>query len=258
MASLRTVPFLPILTFHSLDDQRSVISFSPGLFRRGMARLHEKGYRTLGLLEGVLALRAHGAVPEHSIVITFDDGYRSVYSDAFPILREFEMCATVFVTVGETTNPRGADRLPPLCDRPMLSWGEMREMQKCGFTFGSHTLTHPDLTQLSEDCLRLEICRSKTILEQGLDSAVTFFAYPYGRYDSRSYALVQRYFACACSDKLGLACANSDALALERVEAYYLRTERLFDLMLSAHFSWYIAARNIPRRIRRAVRFTRR
>lgn len=135
----------------------------------------------------------------------------------------------------------------------MLSWHEIREMDRGGITFGVHTLTHPDLTRLPFSRIEAEVCESKAIIEDALSAPVTCFAYPYGRYDDRSYKLVQRHFTCACSDTLGLITAGSDLYALERVDAYYLRTDRLFGMMLTGLFSWYIRACNIPRSIRRAI-----
>lgn len=90
---------LPILTFHALDEGPSVISFSPRLFRRGMARLHDSGYRTLSLLEAVDRLRRGAPFPNRPFVITFDDGYQSVYAEAFPVLQRYGMSATVFLSV---------------------------------------------------------------------------------------------------------------------------------------------------------------
>lgn len=246
---------LPILTFHSLDDQGSVISFSPDAFRRGMGRLHENGYRALSLTDAVMTLRHNRSVPDRSFVITFDDGYQSVYTEAFPVLREYGMSATAFLTVGKSVTAKSTTRMPSLSGRSMLSWGEVREMANYGFAFGAHTLTHPDLTRLPGEKLQAEICRSKTIIEEQLHSPVTCFAYPYGRYNGRSRDVVRQHFVCACSDKLGLMTSDSDPFALERVDAYYLRTDRLFDVMLTRRFPWYIVARSIPRRIRRAVRF---
>jgi peptidoglycan/xylan/chitin deacetylase (PgdA/CDA1 family) len=153
----------------------------------------------------------------------------------------------------------------------MLAWREMREMQHSGINFGAHTLTHPDLTRLPFDRVQAEVCDSKAIIEDALGAPVACFAYPYGRYDHRSREIAWQHFACACSDKLGLVAAGSDPYALERVDAYYLRTDRLFDpyalervdayylrtdrlfdVILTGLFPWYIRARSIPRRIRRA------
>lgn len=245
---------LPILTFHALDDWSAIISLAPRVFRSGMARLHESGYRTLNLVEAVDGLRQGKPFPARAFVITFDDGYQSVYREAFPVLQRYGMSATVFLTVGEKPLTEATGQLPSLNGRSMLSWTEIREMQRWGVVFGAHTLTHPDLTQLPLDQIAAEVCGSKKIIEDTLGISVSCFAYPYGRYDRRSRAIARQHFACACSDKLGLITAGSDPYALERVETYYLRTDKLFEVMTTRLFPWYIGARKIPRTLRRAAR----
>lgn len=245
--------YLSVLTFHSLDDGTSVISFSPRVFRRGMAGLHENCYQTLSLVEAVDYLRRGAPFPNRSFVITFDDGCQTVYDEAFPVLQRYGMSATVFLTVGEKGTARPAGRLPSLNDRSMLTWRQIREMQRWGIAFGAHTLTHPDLTRSPVDRIEAEVRDSKAIIEDALGVRVDCFAYPYGRYDYRSRDIVRQHFACACSDELGLITTRSDPYGLERVDAYYLRTDRSFDLMLTRLFPWYIRGRSIPRSIRRAA-----
>jgi hypothetical protein len=135
----------------------------------------------------------------------------------------------------------------------MLSWGEIREMQRWGVGFGAHTLTHPDLTRLPIDRIKAEVYASKAMIEDTLSAPVPCFAYPYGRYDDRSRNVVREHFACACSDKLGLVTTGSDLHALERVDAYYLRTDRLFAVMRTKLFPRYIQARTFFRWLRRAI-----
>ena len=243
---------LPVLIFHAFDDRRSVISFSPRLFQRGMARLYEVGYRTVSLLEAVDYLRRREPFPGRSFVITFDDGYQSVYEGAFPVLQRYGMSATAFLTVGERGIAQSTGRLPSLKGRSMLTWRQIREMQRCGIAIGAHTLTHQDLTRLPFDRVEAEVCNSKAIIEDALGAPVACFAYPHGRYDYRSREIVRQHFTCACSDKLSLITPNSDPYALERVDTYYLRTGRLFDVMSTRLFPWYIRGRSIARRIRRA------
>lgn len=244
---------LPILTFHAIDHERSVVSFSPRVFRRGIAKLHEHGYRALSLIEAVDSLASGQALPGRTFVITFDDGYRSVYEEALPVLRDFGMSATIFLTVGETRAAASDGRLPSFGGRSMLSWREIREMARMGMSFGAHTLTHPDLTLLPLERIKVEIGASKSIIEDALGAPIACFAYPYGRYDQRSREIARKHFALACSDSLGLTTKDSDRYALERIDAYYLRTDRLFDVMLSKAFPWYITMRDIPRRIRRVI-----
>jgi peptidoglycan/xylan/chitin deacetylase (PgdA/CDA1 family) len=240
----------PILTFHAVDDRPSVISFPPALFARGMALLHDKGYRTLSLTELSDSLRGQIPPPERSVVITFDDGYRSVYEHAFPVLQRYGMTGTVFLATGNGKTRR----LPSMEGRSMLSWHEIKDMHRNGITFGGHTLTHPDLTHLRSGLLENEVVGGKQIIEEALGTPVQTFAYPFGLYNDCCRALVSRHFVCACSDQLGLVHANTDIYAMERVDAYYLRTEKLLRLISSALLPLYVKARSVPRRIRRAVR----
>lgn len=249
-------PFVTILTFHSLDEQSSVISFPPQLFRRGLAKLHENGYRTMSLLDAVDCLGAKKTFPDQSFVITFDDGYQSVYEQAFPALQQHGMSATVFLTVGEEGVTDPAHRLPPLNGRSMLSWNEIKEMKQWGIGFGAHTLTHPDLTRLRLERVEAEIRNSKAIIEDALGIPVVSFAYPYGRYNRRILRMAQQSFTCACTDKLGFMSVASDPYALERVDAYYLRTNKLFDLIFTRAFPQYIQVRGFFRRIRRGIRLS--
>lgn len=248
MASL-----LPILTFHALENRSSVISFSPQVFRHGMAKLHEDGYRTISLLDALNCLQMKIPFPERSLVITFDDGYQTIYEVAFPTMQDFGISATIFLTVGRGKTGSSGERFPSIEGRSMLNWDEVKEMKRWGIDFGAHTMTHPDLTRLPLDRVQNEVVESKTVLEDALGAPISCFAYPYGRFNHRIRELVQQHFVCACSDKLGLIRATSKLHALERVDAYYHRTDKLFDLITTGLFPWYIRARNIPRSVRHAL-----
>jgi peptidoglycan/xylan/chitin deacetylase (PgdA/CDA1 family) len=245
--------WLPILTFHRIDDHRSVTSVRPEVFRRGMAALFESGYQTLNFLEVVDYLRRAAPFPDRSLAITFDDGFLSVYEEAFPVLLDYGMSATVFLAVGQVASMKPADRLSSCESRLIMSWSEIQEMHQRGITFGAHTLTHPDLTRLSAEAIETEVCVSKAVIEDTLGAPVACFAYPYGRFDYRTREIVRKHFACACSDKLALVTTGSDLYGLERVDAYYLRTHRLFSTILSELFPWYVRTRSILRQVRCCV-----
>lgn len=244
---------LPVLTFHAIEQNSSVISFSPSVFKHGVAKLHDAGYRTLTLPEIADRVLRGQPFPDHSFAITFDDGYASVYSEAFPILQRFGMSATIFLTVGEPQPVLPGTRLPSLSGRSMLSWGEIREMQNGGMNFGAHTLTHPNLTRLPRDRVNSEISGSKAIIEEVLGVPVRSFAYPFGYYDADSLQLARQHFSCACSAKLGFVTPRSNLYALERLDAYYIRSDLLFGLTLNRFFGPYIWARSLLRRARHTV-----
>ncbi len=246
--------WLPILTFHSLDDEGSVLSYPPRLFEQGLAMLAARGFGTMPLHEVAARVREGAPLPARTVVLTFDDGYRSVYERAFPALRRHGMSATVFLTVGGGGAASGRGRLPPYGGRPMLDWGEIREMAHWGIEFGAHTLTHPDLRGLPAERVQEEIVGSKAIVEDALGRPARCFAYPFGRHDRRSRRVARRHFDCACSDDLGVLTAKSDLHALPRVEMYYFRGRRTLGLLTGGLLPWYLRARDVPRRPRRALR----
>lgn len=246
---------LPVLTFHAIDDRKSVISYSPEVFSGFMAKLNESGYSTLTLQEAAGCVRKGGPFPDRSFVITFDDGYRSVYEEAFPVLQRYGMTATVYITVGDKGAASQKSRLPSMQGRSMLSWQEIREMQRCGIVFDAHTLTHPDLTRMSYKDAEDEICRSKMIIEDVLGSEVFSFAYPFGYYDLQSIEIAKKHFACAVTDRMGLVTGRSDPYLLERVDAYYFRTGRSSDIVFKKAFPWYIKFLYGKRWVRRKILF---
>jgi peptidoglycan/xylan/chitin deacetylase (PgdA/CDA1 family) len=186
---------LPILIFHSLDDRGSVISFPPQGFRHNMAKLHQSGYRTLSLLDAAERVRRGQPFPIRSFVLTFDDGYQTVYHEAFPVLQRHGMTATVFITTGRSKPSRPTERLPSCEGRTMLSWREIGELQCAGIEIGAHTCTHPDLTRLTAKEIQTEIATSKDIIESILGARVSSFAYPYGRFDPCSRDMAEQHFS---------------------------------------------------------------
>lgn len=238
-----------------MTDEPAVDAFSPRLFARGMAVLRDQGYRTvdLGDLAKSMRMGTPVPVPDRSFVLTFDDGYQSIHEHLGPLLESFGWIATVFLTVGESLSGGPDTRLPRLFGRSMLSWAEIADLRHAGVTFGAHSLTHPDLTYLSTSRVEIEMERSKTMIEERLDTRVTSFAYPFGRYDRATLVIARRHFDCACSDRLGLVHRDSELYALERLDAHYLRAERLFESIASKWFPLYVRARAAPRRLRRRL-----
>lgn len=252
-ANLALNNFLPILLFHALDNSPSNIAFSPKTFEKAMSILYLAGYQTLDLSILPNYLQENKIFPKNSFAITFDDGYKSVYEQAFPVLQKYNFTATIFITVGKTKPLIAFERLPSMQGRTMLSWQEIKLMQAANISIGSHTLTHTNLTKLSTAEQIAEIYQSKIIIEDILGTEVSNFAYPYGIYDKTSLELVQEHYSCACSTKLGLVNSTSQLYLLERVETYYLRQENLFNLMMTKGLlPLYLQLRNIPRKIRQA------
>jgi peptidoglycan/xylan/chitin deacetylase (PgdA/CDA1 family) len=171
---------VPILMYHSISDNLFgkshpyyQINTSAQVFAQQMRWMRANGYRTLDLTQMWTAMQA-GDDLSKTVVITFDDGYRDFYSDAFDALRQCGFTATIFLAT---------DRIKDFPVRiegvDYLTWSEVRELHAGGTRFGSHTVTHPDLRSLGPDQIEYEVGCSKETIEQKLGSAVESFSYPF-------------------------------------------------------------------------------
>lgn len=245
---------IPILTYHSIDESRSIISTAPDVFRRQMKSLSDNGLRGISLETMLRSATSSNAFPESSVVLTFDDGFRNFYTTAFPVLQEYGFKATVFLVTDHCGKRNDWLGNPPgLATERLMSWAEVREVKSSGIEFGSHTRTHPDLTRLSETRVKREIVESKDAIENAIGGPVTTFAYPYGKFDECVRKLVAQNFDAACSTNLGIANAESDRFELERLDAYYLSRPRVFDSLSTQSFDRYMKFRQALRAVKARV-----
>jgi peptidoglycan/xylan/chitin deacetylase (PgdA/CDA1 family) len=189
---------VPILAYHWIDAKTGLPwDESAGMFRAHMDELQRLGYTTITLRELADHLDGRRSLPARPVVITFDDGAASVYTDAFPALRERGMRAELFVIASvigadaahrQTWNP-GVGAV----DIPMLVWPEVAEMAASGtFSVGSHSMTHPSLAMISGDQVRWEVEQSRQNIEQALGIPVPFFAYPKNSFSAEVISAVHR------------------------------------------------------------------
>jgi peptidoglycan/xylan/chitin deacetylase (PgdA/CDA1 family) len=248
---------IPILAYHSIDQSRSVISTAPEEFRRQMEYLKTGSYQTTSLKEVVACIREQRPFPAKTVAITFDDGYKNIYSEAFPVLREFGFQATVFLVTGYfgmnnqwNAQPAGIPKLD------LLNEDEIMEMSAHGIDFGSHTESHPDLTKLSATEVIEEIRKSKTKLQELLGKPPLFFAYPYGKQNEECNSSVSREFLGACSTLLDFVTLRTDVYSLPRIDMYYLSGNQLIQWLDTSFFSCYIKCRNVLRVMKRKMGFS--
>jgi peptidoglycan/xylan/chitin deacetylase (PgdA/CDA1 family) len=242
---------LPILTFHAIDDINSLLSYSPWHFEQLLNTMCASGWRCMALSEVVASIRQAIPLPARSFAITFDDGYRSVYTHALPVLRSLKLPATLFAISGLPDH--SSERLPTLNNREMLNWSELKELGQAGVTIGAHTQTHAELPALSDAEIERELHGSKKILEDKLGVEVTSFAYPKGLYDARCLKYASQYFSCACSDRFDYAHSGSNVYTLERIDSYYLRSQAGMTLTLGNLSGLYVPLRRLMRAVRRSV-----
>ena len=239
---------VPILTYHSIDESGSVISTSPETFRRQMKFLSENSYKVITLNNLINALGEKRPPLLKTVALNFDDGFQNFLTEAFPVLDEYGFKATVFLVsdfCGKNNDWEGNPKDFSSCK--LLSWQEIKELNKYGIEFGNHTRTHPDLTKISSSLVESEINESKKTIEDRLGSKVTTFAYPFGKFDSSVKKIVENSHKAACSTALGKIQSGSDFFSLERVDTYYLSNPRVFNRLSTKTFDGYMTFRQIMR-----------
>jgi len=239
---------IPILTYHSIDESGSVISTSTDVFQTQMKLLADANYNVISLSELARILTAKEGLRAKTLVLTFDDGFQNFYSEAYPVLEQYGFKATVFLVTdfcGKFNDWAGNP--PELPRSKVLSWGEIREMDRYGIEFGSHTRTHPDLTRLPVEQGKSEMSESKMAIEDALGRKVETFAYPFGRHNAEIKQIAKENFTAACSTNLGKVRPDSDFFSLNRLDSYYLKNPRLFVMLSSKAFDRYMQFRQAMR-----------
>lgn len=206
---------VPILMYHRLSEPNGSsarydgLCVAPRAFAEQMRFLRDEGFTTLFVSEVVRAIRERRPLPARSVAVSFDDGYASVLENGMGALVATGAKASVYViTEHHRANKPG-----------FLAPEQIVELQRTGLVeLGSHSRTHPDLTTLSDARLEDEIVASKAWIEELLGPGPLVFCYPYGRYDRRAVALVERAgYLGALATREGVVNRPSDAFALRRV-----------------------------------------
>ncbi len=245
---------VPILTYHSIDESKSVISTAPEVFRRQMKRLKEMNYQIVTLKNLIELFAEKKAISAKTVALTFDDGFQNFHTQAFPVLEEFGFKATVFLVTGHIGRYNDwAGNPPDLPRSKLLSWREIEELSEAGIEFGAHTVTHPDLTKISEVKIKREIVESKALIEEKLGIRAKSFAYPFGKFNASVREVAAANFQAACSTNLGKLQKSSDFYALERIDTYYLSNEKIFNALSSNSFDLYLKFRQMMRRFKASV-----
>jgi len=171
--------FVPILMYHHIrinpkpnDSVLAALSVSPTQLEQQLTYLSSHNYSAITLDELSDALDGKVSLPENPVVLTFDDGYKNFYENAFPLLKKYHMKAVQFVAT-DVVNTQA-----------YLTWDQITEMNKSRLIeFGAHTRHHANLPELSPNSIVDEIMGSKIKLERHLRKQVNWFAYPYGSYN---------------------------------------------------------------------------
>ncbi|WP_050607927.1 polysaccharide deacetylase family protein [Clostridium niameyense] len=199
---------IPILMYHSISkDGENLFKVNKDSFYKQMKYLKDNGYKTLSLDEVYQYIKDEKKFPQKSVVITFDDGYRDNYVNAYPILKQFGLKATVFVITN--TVDKGTY---------YMNSNELKEINFNNMDVQSHTTNHSKLNQLKEEERHKTLKESKNYLENLLGKEVRYIAYPYGRYNKKVIEDVKASgYKMAVTTRSSYASIKSDFYKLNRI-----------------------------------------
>jgi peptidoglycan/xylan/chitin deacetylase (PgdA/CDA1 family) len=202
---------VPILMYHVMQAAppgapNPELFVGPGRFAGQVAALRRDGFTGVTMDEVLAGWRRGAPLPRRPIVFSFDDGYWSQYSNAAPILRSAGWPGVLNL---ELNDLRGKGSLKP---------GTIRKLIADGWEIDSHTISHPDLTQIDDGRLRHELRDSRRALHRMFGVPADVFCYPAGRFDARVVAAVRAAgYVAATTELSGAATARLDPLTLPRV-----------------------------------------
>jgi peptidoglycan/xylan/chitin deacetylase (PgdA/CDA1 family) len=160
---------IPILLYHHIDERTPASRYflPPDQFEEQIHLLQRWGYTSISLPLLLEALTEGAYLPPRSVIITFDDGNRDVYTHAYPILKRFGYTGMVYVIASEIGVGKYMDAR------------QLRQLAKHGWEIGSHSWTHASLRNPAVN-LEREIDKSRQEIEEVIDISVESFSFPYG------------------------------------------------------------------------------
>ena len=221
---------VPIITYHKVDGNAGIskLSISPESFRREISFLKKHNYNVVKL-EAMAELVKSGKFPPKTIAITFDDGYENNYINAYPILKEYKIPATIFIV----PNFIGKDGY--------LTWDQVIEMSNSGvISIGNHTMSHGYLPSFQGEKLNTEITDSKKIIEDRIKKEVLSFSYPLGGFnDLVRDKVIESGYKIAAAVNPGKNYPKHDLFAMKRVRISRTSDNLLvFWIEISGFYTW--------------------
>ena len=200
-----------VINYHKIDNIFHSLAVSTGDFEKQMQWLKSHGYNSI-TPDQLYDFVADGAeLPNHPVLITFDDGYADNYKNAYPIMKKYGFVGTVFVVTSYL------EKYPNY-----MTWAQAKEMHDNGFSIESHTVTHKSMTEASDSQIMEELTKSRETIKEKLGEDADFFAYPTGTYNLHIARLAREAgYKAAFTIKYDTVNRNSNVYALERVPIFH-------------------------------------
>ena len=192
--------YIPIISLHGIKpDPQGRYEISTEAFEYLLSLLKSYGYETITFADLLNYIDYGKTLPEKPVIITSDDGYQSIYTYAFPILKKYSYKMTVFLITGYIGDSESTRRLNEFDEvggkfnipsRLMLIWPEIVRMSRYGCEFLSHTWSHGIISNMPGDDALKELVQSKSDIETHIGKPVLFVAWPHGAFSSQVIGLL--------------------------------------------------------------------
>lgn len=198
-------PSIPILLYHHVAPEGPI---SPAAFEAQLRFLQERGWTALAIDDVIRMVGGQKEVPARAFALTFDDGYRDNWTEAFPVLQRLSMRAVIYLVTERIGTPE------------FLTWPDIEAMADSGLvTFGSHTHTHRHFIRGERyQDLEQELGQSKALIEERLGKLCQDLAWPWGDYETGWLPLVKHIgYRSAATVSSGANTLGKDPYALKRI-----------------------------------------
>ena len=220
-----------VLMYHSISEhigkeKHNKWRVKPEDFEKQMNWFYKNNWKSFTISE----LVSLDKIPEKSFVITFDDGFEDNFINAFTILQKYNFKATIYLVPNQKTNHWEEKNTSVLSN--LLNNEQILQMQNSGLIeFGSHTLSHVNLSTITDEQLLIELKKSKEEIEKITRKECEAFAYPYGKFDDKIIQAVEEIgYKNATVVKRGLFEKNDNPFIIKRIGI--LGTESFVDFLL--------------------------
>lgn len=223
---------IPVVMYHHVLSKESFISSGISNFEKQMKLLYDENWKTITSEEFYLFKKKRLKLPKKSVLITFDDGWRDNYVYAYPILKKYNLKATLFIVtqwIEKASNEDDCDYIETKhseCKslvsinprRVICTWDELKKMSDV-FDYHSHTHTHYD-NYFDQTSLEDEFIKSKELIKNRLGFEDKQLCWPRGIYTDESVKLAtENNFEILYTTKRGINLADDNLLEIKRLAA---------------------------------------
>ncbi len=235
-----------VLMYHSVDNNNWYASINPEIFDKQMKYLFDNRYNVVSLNEIIDYIKGQKDLPDRTVAITFDDGYLDNYQEAFPILKKYQLPATIFLATKEDRKTGCSS------EYPLIAWPQAKEMMSSGLiSIESHSDTHPNLKEISSEQLEREIKTVKQKIKDNLNYQSSIFAYPGGKFNQKVIdCLKTNDFKAGFTTDEGLIKKGDDPFRLKRISVHRSVSFYAFKVRLTKAIDWYAGFLKFLRKIR--------